>query len=203
MIKQITIYPEDRIDTNMVEDLAEIDLTKDVVICCKFSKDLNKIGKQEVNFNVDQFIINTIEINRPKKHPSKIIYNSYPRIKMTLPNGLFPQFSCILSGLQINNYKSEKKAGIEFKQEIKLIDKLINIKGEKGRYSLYGTPSFELVETDHIRFTSENNFMGFRIPLGEELFSLRLLHQFIGQAVDLGNIYLICSSYIHDRLPDF
>jgi len=203
MIKQITIHPEDRIDTNMVDDLSEIDLIKDAIICCKYSNELNKMSKQEVFFDIDQFTVNSLEVNRPKKHPTKILYDFFPRIKITLPNGIFPQYSCILPGLKINNFKYEKQTGIEFEQEIKLIDRIINIKGEKGRYSLYGSPSFELIENDHIKFTSENNFMGFRIPIGQQIFSLRLLWQFIGQNTDLKNIYLICSSYIYDRLPNF
>ncbi len=201
MIHEISVDLEDRTTTNIVEDLSEIDLTKDAVIVYKFSR-LQNPPLKEVTFNVDGFDIKTIEELMPKSANSTTIFYAYTRIKMMLPLGIYPQFDSILPGIKIRTEDFTKIQGIQVDQELKLGDKLINIKGTSGYYSIYNKLHFILQQYDHQLF-STNRFRGLRLPPGLDILRLRLVPHFIGHWPGFNIVYLICSSYLYDRFPNF
>lgn len=202
MINEMIVDLENNITTNVVDDLSEIDLTKDAVIVYKFSR-LQHPPLKEVVFNVDGFDIKTIEEIRPKSANSITMFYAYTRIKMMLPLGIFPQFESILPGVKIRTEDIEKIQGVQVEQELKLGDKLINIKGMDGYYSIYNKLHFVLQQYDHQLFADNIKFRGLRLPPAVDIIRLRLIPHFIGQWPQLGKIYLICSSYLHDRFPNF
>lgn len=201
MINELIVDLEDNITTNIVDDLSEIDLTKDAVIVYKFSR-LQNPPLKEVSFNVDGFDIKTIEELSPKSANSTTLFYAYTRIKMMLPLGICPQFDPILPGVKIRTEDIEKVQGVQVDQELKLGDRLVNIKGMDGYYSIYNKLHFILEQYDHQLF-STNNFRGLRLPPGLDIIRLRLMPHFIGRWPEFGKVYLICSSYLHDRFPNF
>ena len=201
MINEITVDLEGRATSNLVEDLAEIDLTKDAVIVYKYSR-LQHPPLKEVVFNIDGFDIKTIEELHPKSANSITMFFAYTRIKMMLPLGIYPYFQSILSGINIRTEMIEKIQGVQLDHELKLGDKILNIKGEEGYYSIYSKIHFELQQYDHQLF-STNKFRGLRLPPGEDILRFRLLPHFIGKWPEFGKVFLICSSYLHDRFPNF
>jgi hypothetical protein len=124
---------------------------------------------------------------------------------MTLPNGLFPNFRCLVPGLGIRYDRIDKIQGIELEEELRLGDKIVNLKGIKGLYSSYSNIAVELEQFDHKLFSDDRRFMGHRIPSNTPILGLRLMPHFIGEWTTMNwrNMYMICSSYLHERFPNF
>lgn len=203
MIRRIDVDKDNNISTNIVDELSEIDLTKDVLIVFK-PANFNKTDIEAIEYNVDEFIINSIEDIRPAGHGKTVKFNIFPRIKMTLPNGLFPNFRCLIPGLGIRYDRLEKIQGVELTERLTLGDKIVDIKGVKGLYSAYSEMAIELEQFDHQLFSEDRRFMGHRIPANTQVLGLRLMPHFIGEwsKMDWRNMYMICSSYLHDRFPN-
>ncbi len=207
MIREINIDRDNKITTNIVDELSEIDLTKDAVIVFQH-KDFKDHNKKIVEYNVDEFLINSAENMRPLGGAAgvhNINFDFFPRVKMSLPNGLFPQFRCLIPGVGIKNSTLDKIQGVELNEELKIGDAVINVTGIKGLYSSYSDIAIRFEQFDHKLFTNDAKFMGHRIPIGEPVIGMRLLPHFIGDWKSMGfrNLYAICGSYIHDRFPNF
>ena len=201
MIKEIIIDPDENVSTNIVEDLSQIDLTKDSVIVYKYSRS-NGTFLREVKFNVDQFDVKNIEELKAKSANGITNFFAYTRIKMMLPIGLFPEFRSELKGVRIKHTMIDKIQGIDVNEQLNIDDKVVNIKGVRGFYSCYNRFSIDLQHFDHKLF-QDNNFRGLNIPIGTDLLSFRLVPHFVGRWPEFGSVYLICSSYLHDRFPNF
>lgn len=201
MIQELLIDLEDNVTSNIVDQLSEINLEMDAVIVYKFSR-LSQSALKEVDFNVDGFDIKTIEKLHPKQLQNRSVYYEYPRIKMLLPHGIFPMFECKLPGLKIHTENIEKMQGVQVSQELNYKDKIINIRGEQGYYSIYKSFQFTLEQYDYQSFKN-NEFMGNIIPTDIPILTFRLIPHFTGQFPELNKLFLICSSYLHDRFPDF
>lgn len=206
MIHEIITHPNVEPDFELVEELARIDLTKDIVICYNpLNVNDGKEFKKLVTYNVDEFILHTHEQYMCQSIHSNLIYNTFPRVKMILPNGLFPSFECVIPGLKIRNTLFDKIEGIELNQQLEIDDLQIDVTAAKGSYAFYDNIKISYQTYDHALF-ARNKFKGNYIPTETGLCSLRLIPHFIGMNLNefkLNNIYVICSKYIHSRLPNF
>jgi len=204
VIYEIIDHPEIKPQFDIVEQLARIDLTKDVVICFNPLHGTGDV-KRVVSYDVDQFAIKTHEALRSKAAHTILTYKFYPRIKLSLPSGLYPNFSSAVNGLQINHQTYKKMQGIELEETLKLDTINIDFAAETGRYAFYEKFEFSYGVFDPPLFGA-NQFKGNHIPLNTNMCYLRLIPHFIGthfSDMKLNNIYIICSKYIHTRLPDF
>jgi len=197
-------FIDNTIDTQIVDKLAAIDLTKDVVICFNPINHDGKINRI-VSYDIDQFVINSHESYRAIAANTVLTYQTYPRIKISLPNGLFPDFSSIIKGTIIRNVSFNKIQGIELNEKLEVKDDNVNfieINAERGRYSFYDKIEIGFSIYDQQLFAS-NKFTSNHIPINYAMCNLRLLPHFIGANYNLNNIYIICSKYIYSRLPNF
>jgi len=211
MIYEIIDHPEimpefinDVSNNNIVDKLAAIDLTADVVICFNpitLDGNINKI----LSYDIDQFVIRSHESYRAIASNTVLTYRTYPRVKISLPNGLFPDFSSIIKGTAIRNITFNKVQGIELNEQLTVSDpniEKINICAERGRYSFYDNIEIGFGVYDQQIFAN-NKFTSNHIPINFPMCNLRLLPHFIGKEYNLNNIYVICSKYIYSRLPNF
>lgn len=206
MIHEIITHPNVEPDFELVEKLARIDLTRDIVICYNpLNVNDGKAFKKIVTYNVDEFVMHTHEQYKCQSIHSNLLYNTFPRVKLILPNGLFPAFECIVSGLKISTVQFDKVEGIELKQKLEIDDIQIDITAVKGSYAFYDNLKITYRTHDHASF-ARNKFKGNYLPVELGICNLRLIPHFIGMNTNefkLNNIYVICSKYIHSRLPNF
>jgi len=206
MIHEIITHPGVEPDFELVEKLARIDLTKDIVICYNpLNVDDGRSFEKMVTYNVDEFVIHTHEQYQCQSVHSELIYKTFPRVKMILPNGLIPAFDCIVPGLKIRNVSVDKIEGIELNQQLDIDDLHLDVTAVKGSYAFYNNIKITYNTYDHQSFAS-NKFKGNYLPVKTGICSLRLMPHFTGinlADIKLNNIYVICSKYIHSRLPNF
>lgn len=203
MIHEIIDHPgiEREFDNDVIDKLARIDLTKDAVICFNPVRKDGDVSRV-VSYDIDQFVIKTHEQYKALPQNSILTFKTFPRVKISLPNGLFPDFSSLIKGLHIRNVSFDKLQGIELNQSLDTSDIKVDFTAEKGRYSFYHNIEINYGVFDHTLF-KQNKFTGNYLPPNTPLCNLRLLPHFIGTELNLNNIYVICSKYIHSRLPNF
>jgi len=97
-----------------------------------------------------------------------------------------------MQGIELNEALSVKDPNIESLQ----------ISAERGRYSFYENIEIDFGVYDQLLF-GKNKFTANHLPVNCNLCNLRLLPHFIGNNMELNNIYIICSKYIYTRLPNF
>jgi len=204
-IDHLDIEPEFS-SMEIVDRLAKIDLTRDVVICYN---PMTKDGKSSrvISHDIDQFVISNHEQYKTSAINNILTYKTFPRVKISLPNGLFPDFSSSIKGLSIRNIAFDKMEGIELDETLELQNAELDlgISAEHGRYSFYHNFEISYGVFDQ-QLYSLNKFTGNYLPIGTRLCNLRLLPHFIGMSLgqmELNNIYIICSKYIYSRLPNF
>lgn len=181
MLRQLEITGE--ANEEQVTLLSEIDPSVDVVIIYKTAQNVH-----EVEFNVDQFNVNSIEETKPLNSINGVIeFQNYTRIKMMLPLGIFPEFKTELKGTKL---------------EFMDIDKIQGIHEDEHHYSIYNKFHLRFKMYDQKLFAS-NKFVGMHIPIGTPIASFRLLPHFIESWPVVRDVYVICSSYLYERFPDF
>ncbi len=204
MIYEITEHPDVTPEYALVEQLANIDLLTDVVICFN-PLQANNTFHRVVSDDIDQFAISNHEAYKSIAMHSTLVFNTFPRVKISLPNGLVPDFTPMISGLNIRNIEFDKMQGIELDQSLEIPNVQVDLKAETGRYSFYHNIKISYSVFDQALF-SKNKMIGNSIPINTNLCNLRLLPHFLGVNlcdVKLNNIYIICSKYIYSRLPNF
>jgi len=199
-IRHIIIDDNGSASTNIVDDLAEIDMAKDAVIVFQ-SAAIPPV--HEVEFKNDEFIINSVESIRPKIIPgtNQVQFTLYCRFKMTLPHGVFPQFESGIPGLQIVEVSQNKFTGVMADDVIHINDQIFSITGKSGFYTLYQSMCVELEVFRASKFNT-SKFPGLTIPYHTPFFKFRLVPHFVQNQQQLRDVYIICSKYIYDRLPN-
>lgn len=209
MIHEIIEHPEivpEFTLTEYVDRLAQIDLTQDVVISFNPLKTDGNISRI-VSYDIDQFVIRNHEAYHSIANNNILTFVSYPRIKLSLPNGLYPDFNTTIKGLRIRNVTFKKLQGIEFNEPSQVLEcgSLLNIKfnADCKEYSFYD--DFEITyEVYDSKLFNENSFKGNVLPVDQKLCNLRLVPHFTGCIIKpLADLYIICSKYIYSRLPNF
>lgn len=203
MIHEIITHSGLDFDFTVIDELARIDLTKDVIICYNpETKDKIEPEKKLIKYNIDEFTLYSHEQYKSIAVNSILTFRTFPRLKLILPNGLFPEFKSLLPGINVRNVTYNKIEGVELNQSLQIDDLHIDITAIKGTYSYYDLFDITYGVYDQQLF-GQNKFTGNAIPNYTKVCNLRLIPHFIGNNIKLNNIYIICSKYIHSRLPNF
>lgn len=196
MISVITIDKEQNINSENIEIISNIDLNKDVLICCPFHKNFKC-----VEFNIDEFVIRSKD--NIIKNASKT-FSFEPQVSLSLPLSLTPDFKSNINGLHIGGVEIEKLFGIKLEQELKLNERILNIDGKKEQYVIYKNMKFDLFEVNYDLFKNNKKYIGYQIPKNESIISFKLLHNFIGEnEYNINNIYIIHYDITYSQFPNF
>lgn len=198
-MKTIVINEHDNISTDIVEEICNIDLTQDVVI----SMPMWRAGrKKDIDVDIDMFTLRNYTDLKPGEDRT---YTFFPRMKMTLPKGLIPNFNTKIHGLQISEISTTKVEGVEVNHVFDVPEKQIDISAIHGTYTIYTKFVFQMKEY-HRSIFSRNKFVGFRIPMDTDIINMYLTAHFFGigtfKPESYREIYLIYNDKTYQSLPD-
>lgn len=200
-MKSIVISDSGSVTSDIVDAVCNIDMTRDVVICCPHWKTGRK---KDADLDVDSFVFRNYTDLRPN---DERVYTFYPRVKMSVPKGLKPSFNITsqIQGLHITENSVTKIEGVELNSTWIEDEFPINVMGITGTYTLYTKFIFQLKEYQRALF-SKNKFVGFRIPLDTNIINMYLMAHFFGENTFnpgfYGEVYLIYSNNAYQNFPN-
>lgn len=206
-MKEIFISSDNKYDARQselaVNDLQEIDLTKDVIICCPSIEEESNI--LEIEFSGYQFKLNNM-YNIRLSRDCNFEFNA--RIKLCVPNGLKLTSECIIPGLYCIQNQYETTSGVILKdyQIIPTLNNLI-LYANNNDYTFYNKVNFILKEYNRDMFTkyAMNKFKTTtRIDANTPIIEIYFITTFIGDGYNpkYNQVYIIHSDYIYRNLPD-
>ncbi len=195
-MKMITIKDDDSITTDLVEKLCLIELTQDAVLVVPHIEDKNILDFSH------QFLLKNTNNIKPN---NKNIYHFYPKLKMALPIGIYPNFETKIPGMNILQKKQTTLDGIELYADIPCSDDVdLKISAIKGEYIYYKDLNFYLNVFNRELFLNHIGLRsGLLIKEQYDIISLNLIKNFIGLENNaINELYIIKSNYIYERFPN-
>ena len=203
-MKIITIDDNDQKiqSSDIVQDLIEIDLSQDVVVCTPNSEDTQF---NDVTFNGSGIsAFNRFNIKYDK-------YSNFmfcPRLKMSIPNGLYPTYTCKIPGLFVIKTDLTDFDGIEVNSPAHLLDKNPNLTYVASTMNYKCITKFEFTLHEYnrdmfIKYANEK-FNSIQLMAQNNLIDIMFLKTFIGvESMLYNNFYIIRSTYIYNNFPNF
>lgn len=188
-----------------VNELEEIDLTKDGVICVP-SIDLDENPNLlEVEFNGYGFnLYNAFNLRLSKNYNFEFI----PRVRLCIPNGLKLEVKSLIPGINCVQSNYDCLQGIILK-DYQIIPNLNNLifYANECDYQFYNKCEFILKEYDRdlfIKYSQTEFNTTTRININTPIIHFDFLTTFIGNGYNpkYNEIYIIHSDYIYSNLPD-
>ena len=203
-MKIITIDDNDQKiqSSDIVQDLIEIDLSQDVVVCTPNSEDTQF---NDVTFNGSGIsAFNRFNI----KYDKYANFTFCPRLKMSIPNGLYPNYLSKIPGLFVIKTDPTEFEGIEVNTPSHLLDKNPNMTcmASTMNYKCITKIEFTLHEYNRDMFIKYANekFNSIQLVAQNNLVDVMFLKTFIGvESVLYNSFYIIRSSYIYNNFPNF
>lgn len=200
-MKILTISDDDKIyqQNDVLDHLLEIELSHDVVICTpnwtstEFDVQFNGSGISLYNRNT-------------MKYDKYSNFTFFPRMKMTIPNGLFPNIKCKIPGLYIIQEEYTSFDGIEIpSKQILVNNSNFTLAAIDMNYIYQHTSQYTLKEYNREIFIkyAMSKYTAVHIPPNQNVIDITFLKTFIGEYSDLFNqLYIIRSDYIYNNFPN-
>lgn len=202
-MKYININDDDKTyKTDIVEQLCEIDLSKDVIICYP-NRDNGEIY-DDIVFGTDKFNLYNV-FTLPLLDSEE--FQFYPRIRICAPDGLILHFESKIPGIHIVEKNIEQIKGFEINQNLELNNLTLNIISSNNKsYNLYSKFIFYLKEYHRKRFLefiNKSKSPHNKILNYNHILDMYFGYSFLGQIeYNFNEIYLIQSNYIYFNLPN-
>lgn len=194
------IIDDRNVKSDIVGDLCQIDLTRDIVICSPSVK-MGEI--EDVSFDVDEFnIYNRNDI----KYDTSNNYIFFPRMKVMVPDGLKISAYCKMQGMCIVNHTIDKYKGIELDVSLPYDNLHLTLAAIKGKYNIYYRFEYIMNEFNRELFLrgTKTRGAGLRIPTNTNILSMHFHTVFQGgHTFDFNEVYIIRSDYLYDTFPNF
>jgi hypothetical protein len=205
-MKYILLGDNKKFSTTIPDQLEQINLTKDIVICCPDIDE--KTGNPDILFTVDEFIVH----NREDLTPNTSIGNIYiyqPRFKFSIPYGIKYNPQSNIPGLEISNREFDKIYGYDLSKKEPLLYENIKIEFNENElcdYICYLKFKYYLKEYNRnvlLSYLKNNKSNGYQINKWTEMLNFHFTKSIIGSENFNGEVYIIYSSYIYINFPNF